>query len=234
MLKFSLKTRLFFLLMALWLFSSIMPLVAQTDPDPNRFLKEIDSFRQWDAKNAIPERPVLFIGSSSIRKWKTHNSFPDLPVVNRGFGGAHISDMLYFIQDIALKYKTPSCIVFYCGDNDIAGGKSPQRVLSDYQKFVRVVHAKFPGVPFIYIPIKPSLNRWTLWGQMKKANELIRAYSDKNKLLFYADTATPMIDNDGTPHKDLFVADGLHLNAKGYELWTGVLKEKIEQARNTK
>ncbi|NOY59434.1 MAG: hypothetical protein GXO75_10990 [Calditrichaeota bacterium] len=227
-----LKTRLFSLIIALWIFSSIMPLMAQqTDPDPNRFLKEIDSFRQWDAKNAVPERPVLFIGSSSIRKWKTHNFFPDLPLVNRGFGGAHISDMLYFIQDIALKYQKPSCIIFYCGDNDIAGGKSPQRILSDYKKFFRAVHAKFPDVPFIYIPIKPSLNRWTLWGQMKKANELIRAYSDRNKLLFYADTATPMIGRDGSPKKDLFVSDGLHLNADGYKLWTKILARAIKDAK---
>ncbi|NIA28531.1 MAG: hypothetical protein GWP06_01295 [Actinobacteria bacterium] len=228
-----LKTRLFSFIIVLWVFNSIMPLMAQqTDPDPNRFLKEIDSFRQWDAKNAIPHHPVLFIGSSSIRKWKTHNSFPDLPVVNRGFGGAHISDMLYFIRDIALKYETPSCIIFYCGDNNIAGGKSAQRVLSDYQKFVRAVHKKFPDVPFIYIPIKPSLSRWALWKQMKKANELIRDYSDKNKLLFYADTATPMIDNDGTPQKDLFVADGLHLNAKGYKLWTKIIAGAIKDAKH--
>lgn len=234
MLKIYLKTCLFFSLTTLWLFSNFEPLVAQTDPDPNRFLKEINSFRQWDAKNAIPEHPVLFIGSSSIRKWKTHDSFPDLPVVNRGFGGAHISDMLFFIQDIALKYQAPSCIVFYCGDNDIAGGKSPERVLLDYAKFVKAVHAQFPGVPFIYIPIKPSLNRWALWGQMKKANEFIREYSNKDHLLLYADTATPMLDRDGSPQKDLFLEDGLHLNAKGYKLWTRILKEKIKEARKGK
>jgi len=202
---------------------------AQIDPDPNRFIDEINSFRQWDAKNAVPDHLVLFVGSSSIRKWKTHDSFPDLPVVNRGFGGAHISDMLYFINDIALKYPRPSCIVFYCGDNDIAGGKSPERVLLDYQKFVNAVHRKFPGVPFIYIPIKPSLSRWQLWERMRQTNALIKSYSEKDRRLFYADTATPMLGKNGKPKAELFVDDGLHLNARGYELWTKIIQRAIEE-----
>jgi len=111
----------------------VSPLAAQTDPDPHRFDEAIETFRRWDAKNAIPDHPILFVGSSSIRMWKTAESFTDLPVVNRGFGGAHISDMLFFKQDILLKYKKPACIVMYCGGNDVAGGKSAERVVRDFK-----------------------------------------------------------------------------------------------------
>ena len=34
-----------------------------------------------------------------------------------------------------------------------------------------------------------------------------------------------MLDADGQPRKDLFVADMLHMNAQGYAIW----KEKIEK-----
>ncbi len=59
----------------------VSPLAAQTDPDPHRFDEAIETFRRWDAKNAIPDHPILFVGSSSIRMWKTAESFTDLPIV---------------------------------------------------------------------------------------------------------------------------------------------------------
>ena len=173
---------------------------------------------------------MLFIGSSSIRIWRTAESFPRLPVVNRGFGGAHISDMLFYFDDIIPKRKRPACIVFYCGDNDIADGKSPERVLTDYQKFVARVHRKYPRVPFVFIPIKPSLSRWHLWPQMRRANGLVEEYSAGDPTLFYADVVGPMLGSDGRPRKELFIEDGLHLNADGYALWTRILKPILRKA----
>lgn len=196
---------------------------AQQDPDPHRFDNQITQFQQWDSKNSLPEKFVLFIGSSSIRMWKTAEAFPDYNVVNRGFGGAHISDMLFYIEDIVLKHKSPECIVFYCGDNDISAKKSPERVYENYVQFVRQVHQKFPNVPFIYIPAKPSLNRWELWENMKLLNNKVRTLSDSSPLLYYAEIEPPMLGTNGKPKADLFIEDGLHLSDKGYKIWTRIV-----------
>lgn len=208
----------------------ISSVFAQTDPDPHRFDKEINAFRAWDAKNAIPDQAILFVGSSSIRMWKSAQSFPDLPVVNRGFGGAHISDMLYFKQDILLKYKMPSCLVMYCGGNDVAGGKSAERVVDDFKKWWNVVQTAFPGTPLVYIPIKPCPNRWKIWPEENKANNAIEKMCDADELLFYADTATPMLETGRPPADDLFIADKLHMSDKGYEIWTKVVRRSIKEA----
>ena len=99
----------------------LIPLAAHAqsgDPDPERFTEEIDAFARWDAKNAPPDDPIVFVGSSSIRFWNTAERFPLLPIVNRGFGGAHISDVNHFLEQTVLRYA-PSIIVFYAGDNDI-------------------------------------------------------------------------------------------------------------------
>ena len=98
----------------------------QEHPNPLRFMQKplsgdqvsIDLFQLWDKKNSQVENPVVFVGSSSIRKWYTAEYFPDIPLVNRGFGGSHISDVIYFINETVLKFK-PKVIVFYAGDNDI-------------------------------------------------------------------------------------------------------------------
>ena len=200
---------------------------AQDDPDPTRFAESIEAFQSADRSEAPPDHPIVFVGSSSIRNWPTSKSFPSYDVVNRGFGGSHISDVNYYAEPTVLKYD-PRAIVFYAGDNDIAGGKSPEQVLGDYRTFVQKVHERHPGTPIIFLPIKPSLSRWEMWPEMKRANSMIRRFSKKHSALFYVDTATPMLDEEGRPRASLFVDDGLHMNARGYAVWNCILRPELE------
>ncbi len=202
---------------------------APADPDPNRFAGEIKAFAEWDSKNAVPAEPVLFVGSSSIRMWRTHDCFPSLPVVNRGFGGSHISDVLHFADRLVFPYRS-QVIVFYAGDNDIAAGKSAERVFEDYRKFVGIVRAKLPEARVVFLSIKPSESRWSLWPEMKKANELVQDLSRKDDRLLFADLATPVLGVDGKPRSELFLGDKLHLSPAGYAVWTQALVPVLRQA----
>jgi len=199
------------------------------DPDPLRFTKEINSFTEWDQKNSSPADAILFAGSSSIRLWQTHTAFPKLPIINRGFGGAHISDMLHFYQE-TIKVYSPRVIVFYCGDNDITAGKSVSQVLADYIEFITKIKTDLPGVRLIYLPVKPSVSRWDKWPVMDQLNQEIKQYNASDSNLYYIDTATPMLVNGEKPGPELLMDDGLHLNQTGYALWTAVLTPIIHDA----
>ncbi|HPF38565.1 MAG TPA: SGNH/GDSL hydrolase family protein [Phycisphaerae bacterium] len=196
-------------------------------PDPKRFAREIDDFKLWDRKNVWPDNGVLFAGSSSIRIWMTRESFPDLPVINRGFGGAEIPDMLHYYDNVIKPYN-PRVIVFYCGDNDIADGRSVKQVVDDFTTFLGRVHKDFPKAHLIYIPAKPSVARWNLWPQMHDANSQIKQMAETDKLLTFADTDVVLLGDDGKPMKDLFMNDGLHLNDAGYRKWTAVVTPLIK------
>jgi len=197
------------------------------DPDPGRFAKHIQNFVRWDTKNYVPQNAILFVGSSSIVMWPSQDCFGNYQIVNRGFGGSHISDVNYYIDQTVLKYS-PEIIVFYAGDNDIAGMKTPEQVFDDYKQFIKTVHEKFPQTQIIYVPIKPSIARWELWPEMNKTNLMIKEFTDNNSLLYYIDVATPMLGDDGKPKEALFLDDGLHLNNKGYELWTEILRPLLK------
>jgi lysophospholipase L1-like esterase len=205
---------------------SAFALAQVVTPDPSRFESEIAAFEKWDRKNSVPQNAVLFVGSSSIRMWPTAESFPNLPVINRGFGGSHISDVIHFAERIVLNYK-PRTIVFYAGDNDIAAGKTPQQVAQDFQTFAALVHEQQPGTRIVYLPIKPSHARWKLWPQMQKANSLIQQMAGAHQHLDYVDTAAPMLGPDGQPRSNIFLDDGLHMNAAGYQLWTAKLSNAL-------
>ncbi|UCF42478.1 MAG: hypothetical protein JSV99_07695, partial [Planctomycetota bacterium] len=127
---------------------------------------------------------------------------------------------------IVIKYR-PKAIVFYAGDNDIAQGTQPDVVKQNFTEFVRKVHTALPGTPIVFISIKPSGARWHLWPKMQQANSLIRQYIEQNKNLHYLDLATPLLDKSGKPDDRLFLADKLHLNQKGYHIWTNLLKTKL-------
>ena len=208
---------------------------AQTKPAKNnqvaQWEKIIRTFEDWDKKNSFPSDAILFAGSSSIRLWPTRESFGQFDVINRGFGGSQISDVVYFAERIVLPYK-PKVIVFYAGDNDIAGGKTAERAFDDYQKFVDIAQKQLPTTRIIFISIKPSGSRWSLWNVMKDANKMIEDFSQKDDRLYYLDAATPLLDSNGQPNDELFLSDRLHLNDKGYEIWTKLLTPIIKKAMN--
>ena len=189
----------------------------------------IQEFEQWDSKNTFPSDAVLFVGSSSIKLWPTRECFGGFAVLNRGFGGSQISDVNYYVGRIVLPYK-PKVIVFYAGDNNIAAGKSARHVFDDYKKFIKLVRAELSATRIIYIGIKPSRSRWPLWPVMNEANMMIKDFSGKDGRLYYFDSATPLLSNDGEPNAEFFLKDQLHLNDKGYEVWTEQLRPIIEKA----
>jgi lysophospholipase L1-like esterase len=218
---------LLMIVLSLVAFGTQNNIVAQSQVNP--WEKEIKTFEDWDRKNSFPSDAVLFVGSSSIRLWPTCECFGDFEVINRGFGGSQISDVNYFAGRIVLPYQ-PKVIVFYAGDNDIAEGKTARQVFEDYQKFVNLVQKQLLRTRIIFISIKPSGSRWSLWNIMKEANREIEDFSQKDSRLFYVDAATPLLDSKGEPNDELFLSDQLHLNDKGYNLWTKLLTPVLKKA----
>ncbi len=185
--------------------------------------KEIRAFEEADRTNPPPKKAVLFLGSSSIRLWKTlAQDFPKQKVINRGFGGSQISDSVAFVERIVLPYR-PRLIVFYAGGNDLNAGKTPEQVFADFQAFVAKIHRGLPRTKIAYISSAPNPARWAQIDKVRAANQLIADYIRRDKKLSYIDVHTRMLGPDGQPLPDIYVADKLHMNAKGYALWTSVI-----------
>ena len=127
----------------LLLFGGLSTVGFAIDSDPERWESAIRQFESADKSQFPDQVDVLFLGSSSIKLWDLGKYFPGRQTLNRGFGGSQISDSLYYADRLVFPYS-PSTIVFYAGDNDIAAGKSPQTVFRDYQAFVEKIHRQWP------------------------------------------------------------------------------------------
>lgn len=192
-------------------------------PVENRFEKNIQAFEDTDRTSPPPKNAVLFVGSSSIRMWDLEKWFPDLPAINRGFGGSTTGEVNLFLDRIVLPYA-PKTIVYYAGDNDIAGKIPAKTVAANFREFARRVHEELPETKIIYVAIKPSPSRWQFAEQTRTANSLVMKLCTPDKRLTYLDVFTPMIGENGEPRRELFLDDMLHLNEEGYRLWTSLLK----------
>ena len=77
---------------------------------------------------------------------------------------------------------------------------------------------------------KPSPSRWKLWPQAHEVNAKIAAMCAADKRLTYIDIATPMLaPATGEPMRDIFKRDMLHMNAKGYAIWTKAVRPVLVQ-----
>jgi lysophospholipase L1-like esterase len=194
----------------------------------NRFDTEIAAFEAKDRTNPPPKDAILFIGSSSIRLWKTlAQDFPEHKVINRGFGGSQIADSIHFAERMVIPYR-PKMVVLYAGGNDINSGKAAKQVASDFKSFVAKVHASLPQTRIAYISIAPNPARWTQVDRVKRANELIREFMQSDSRLKFIDVFPHMLGESGQPRAEIFVEDRLHMNEKGYKLWTKIVAPALK------
>ncbi len=191
------------------------------------FRDEIDEFKRLDKENFPEKGKILFTGSSSIRFWDSlEEDMEPLKVLNRGFGGAQISHVIHHFEDIVKPYN-PKAIVFFCGTNDLTALKTPEETMDDLKKFLNLVRNEFGNIKVYVIGIKPTVDRMYLDKEERIFNNLVSSLASDDAYLEYINIWDPMLNQDGTRMPELFIEDGLHMNEKGYEVWTKKVRESL-------
>jgi lysophospholipase L1-like esterase len=194
--------------------------------NPGRFAKEVDSIVAAN-QSFRKDNLVLFTGSSSIRLWKNLSvAFPEHNVLNMGFGGSEMADLLYYTDKLIIPFQ-PKQIFIYEGDNDLSVGRSAEQIIASADSILLRVRQHLPEAEVVFISPKPSLKRWELKAKYEDFNKKFRDWATKKRGVRFADVWTPMLDRNGKVMQDIFVADGLHLNEKGYSIWTSALKKYL-------
>jgi lysophospholipase L1-like esterase len=202
--------------------------VAEIDP-ATPFADEIRAFLHENSRLGAASDAVVFFGSSSLRLWESlARDFPGIRVINRGFGGSTLADAVREFERVVVPLR-PRALVIYAGDNDLDQGASPEHVLWTFENLIGSVRERLGGIPLLYLSIKPSPIRFWNNHQIRRANELLRETSARRGVLF-VDVYSRMLNEHGTPRRELFGEDGLHLSAAGYALWSGMLRQLLPSA----
>jgi lysophospholipase L1-like esterase len=208
---------------------SIPSATADELPSDAPFRDEILRFAQLDRESPPPACPVLFVGSSSIRLWSSlKEDMAPLPVLNRGFGGSTIAQSNMYFDRIVAPYR-PRAIVFYAGENDLDAGQGPAAAALEFARFMNLKRSRLGSTPVFYISAKPSKARYAQLDRQTQLNDAIRRLAAASKDLTFVDVVTPMLP-DGQP-QDLYVEDGLHMNATGYAIWRELVRDALAKKK---
>ena len=194
--------------------------------------EDIHVFDSLNAVEASDEETILVTGSSSVRMWDSIlTDLAPYRVMQRGYGGAKLSDYNYYAERIIKPHRFKAIVVFVA--NDISGGdqdRTPREMFLLYRELVKQIRERNPGTPVFWIETTPTPSRWHVYPQARKANLLISEYCDSNADLYFTGTYDAFLNPEGLPDSLFFRQDMLHLNRDGYKRWTAIIKRSLEQA----
>jgi lysophospholipase L1-like esterase len=144
-------------------------------------------------------------------------------IINRGFGGSSLPDVIRYADDVIFPYQ-PKQVVIYCGENDVASGNVDSKLVFErFRTLFELIRSKLPGVPVVFISMKPSPSREKFAPVVVQANQIIKNYLWTQSNTIYVDVYKLMLDANGKPRPELFIEDMLHMNQEGYKIWQQAL-----------
>lgn len=183
-----------------------------------------------------PDNVPLFTGDSMIEFFNLEKYFAAYEMINRGVAGATTKTFKKHMRDIVGRLN-PSSIYVSIGSNDLVLlNKKPIDVYSNVLDFMIQLRYHFPSIDFHYISMTPVLNedhklykKTYVAGRTNEdillVNTLLEAHFEKVGIGFI-NVYDDLVDDSGFLN-EAYTADGIHLNDKGYQIYSGIIKKSF-------
>jgi lysophospholipase L1-like esterase len=211
---------------------SCCPVIKYADlPEVKAWETDIEKFEKLDKTETYPSNAVLFAGSSSIRLWENLTvDMAPYPVIQRGYGGAKLSDLAVYAERIFSPHQCVAIVIFVANDiSQTDNDKSPEEVASLYSYLIKTIRKSHPETPIFWIAITPTPSRWKVWPEIEKANTLIQNKCNENKNTYFIKTDSAFLNEKGVPIEKYFRNDKLHLSEEGYKVWKEIIKSDLKK-----
>lgn len=213
-------------------FTTASPAIAQSRTDAN----SAAAHRELITKAHAGTIDVYFIGDSITRRWGALD-YPELlanwnlnfygwNAADFGWGGDRTQNMLWRLENGEFDGVHPKLIVIQAGTNNLGDIEGEQAqidsITAGIKALVDSARAKAPQAVIVVTGVflrsdKPHYN-----AVINGINSKLAAMSDGNKLRFVNINST-LKDDKGQLAQEMAV-DGLHLSARGYQLWADALR----------
>lgn len=175
---------------------------------------------------------IVFVGDSITDLYKLDSYYADLDLAsyNRGIGGETTQGVIERLN-VSIFDIMPSKIVLMIGTNDVNGNVQNEKILSNYRIIFDEIKKNQPTVDVFVMSIIPQNKdiEKAAGIDVTKNNKTIKYLNSEIKNLCgeygysFLEIYDLLLDEEGYLDKE-YSDDGLHLNAAGFEIWTGVLK----------
>jgi len=165
----------------------------------------------------------LFVGDSLIEFYNWQKRFPDREIYNFGSAGETAEGLLARLPDIIRRCKSPELVMIMTGTNNIA--MEDYGFLITYEKIIDFLHQNCPKTTIVITSLLP-IQLYFLGEAVPLINRGLQDIAREKNIVFL-NLYPIFLGQDGKPIRDYFEIDGVHLNERGYETWTGVIEEKF-------
>jgi lysophospholipase L1-like esterase len=188
------------------------------------------SYDQWRKLLALESRAVAkgqgqrrlgVVVGDSLSLWLPAQALPNSHIwLNQGISGDTTKNILRRVN--AFKQTRPDSIYLMAGVNDLRKGESDETILRNLRQIMRQLRSNHGDANIMVQSILPtsigiSSDRIQ---NLNQAIELI-AYQEK---VNYLDLYSRFVTEQGQMPTELST-DGLHLNGRGYSIWSSVLRD---------
>lgn len=193
---------------------------------PRTYSLKVEQFRSYpDSKSDI-----IFLGNS-LTEYTDWNELLHLPEArNRGISGDTSFGILERLDEVT-KGK-PAKIFLLVGINDISRNVPASLILKNHYKIISRIKRESPGTRIYLQTLLPVNNEFTRYKNhynkddvIKKVNDGLRELAREEEITLI-DLHPHFLDEKKKLYKE-FTEEGLHLNAKGYQLWAQILKNYL-------
>mgnify|MGYP001032475142 CR=1 FL=1 len=197
------------------------------------------AIQAMEAQYPINEGDVICYGPSNITYWYSLDQ-DMLPyhAQNHGMGGCIDDDLIHYAPRILYPYK-PSAVIFQTGSNDIAGGIPLETILNNKRKMYAEFLKNMPQAKLIVCSGLPLPGRPQFWDATVKTNTLLKEMCEQTDRMYFLDATDDMLTDHGPEcfktsdgryfNPGYYRIDKIHLNKKGHDVWTRLMKEKLDE-----
>lgn len=182
-----------------------------------------------------PSADLVFLGDSITDFWPSLGAaswahFAPYKPLNLGISGDRTENVLWRLENGELEGIRPRTVVIMIGTNNIGHdiGEKPEWAVAGVEKIVATVRQKLPQSKILLLGVFPrdakdSPNRRAV----EAINGAISKLGDGGAVQ-YLDIGAAFLDSDGNIPADV-MPDGLHPEAKGYELWHEAMQPTLDR-----
>lgn len=197
----------------------------------DRWEEDIQRLESRNETESYSANAILFLGSSSIRRWQSIaiDVAPYEPI-NRGYGGSKYSNLAVYAKRLIHPHAYRALVIFV--GNDVKGeptDHTPDQVEQFIRHILHVSRAHQPDAPVLLIEVTPTKKRWQAWPKIRQLNARIREIALSTPRTYFIATAEHFLDPDGESRLELFADDELHLNEDGYDLWSSLIRSRLDE-----
>lgn len=198
-------------------------------------------YKDFDNKGQEIKKEIIFLGDSIIRDYDLNLFFPNVKnkVFNCGVSGITTEGIYGVIKNGVVRHN-PKGVVILVGTNDMSEqhNKRNEEIINNIANLVIQLKMLINNLNVVILSLIPCdekrYGKDSMAGgfrensRIMEINKALKAFENYFKNLTFVDVYSSVVDKNNNL-VNAYTHDGLHLNVKGYEKMTALIKPIVEK-----